>query len=141
MIQTLWILVIMKTSMKLLKREMVLRIMPKTLKKAFKLFFTNDKINKIVTHTNDSIPPAMERFADILEATDMYSHFRSVDSVDIQVFYGILYIRAAFRVNLMRSVGITKARMICFQQQCHTADSNLLPVLSPLMTNHLELKS
>ena len=73
---------------------------------SFNLFFTDKMIEKIVTHTNDVIETAMERFADLLEESDKYPHFRKVDKMDISAFIGLLYLRAAFRLNLQETLEI-----------------------------------
>ena len=63
-------------------------------------------IEKIVTHTNDVIETAMERFTDLLEESDKYPHFRKVDKMDISAFIGLLYLRTAFRLNLQETLEI-----------------------------------
>ena len=63
-------------------------------------------IEKIVTHTNDVIQAAMERLADLLEESDIYPHFLKVDKMDISAFIGLLYLRAAFRLNLQETLEI-----------------------------------
>lgn len=68
---------------------------------SLKLFFTDEMIMNIVQYTNDSIQPVLERFADLLENSNKYPHFKLVDRIDIEAFIGILYLRAAFRVNLL----------------------------------------
>ena len=67
---------------------------------SFRLFFADEMVNNIVGYTNDVIRTVLERFS-VLEASTKYSHFRLVDHMDIRAFLGILYHRAALRVNLM----------------------------------------
>ena len=61
-------------------------------------------IEKIVTHTNDVIKTAMERFADLLEESDKHPHFRKVDKIEISAFIGLLHLRAAFHLNLQETL-------------------------------------
>ena len=61
---------------------------------------------KIVTHTNDVIETAIERFTDLLEESDKYPHFRKVDKMNISAFIGLLYLRATFRLNLQETLEI-----------------------------------
>ena len=72
----------------------------KTSLQLFKLFFTDGMLGKIVLYTNNSIEPAMEWFSTLLAERDKYLHFQKVDKVDISAFIGLLYIRAAFRINM-----------------------------------------
>ena len=48
----------------------------------------------------------MERFSDLLEESDKYPHFRKVDKMDLSAFIGLLYLRAAFRLNLQETLEI-----------------------------------
>ena len=59
-------------------------------------------VNNIVEYTNDVIQPVLERFSDdALDASAKYTHFCIVDHMNIQAALGILYLRAALRINLM----------------------------------------
>ena len=71
---------------------------------SFNLFFTDEMLEKVVTYTNNSIEPAMERFSDLLKESDKYLNFRKVDKIDITAFIGLLYLRAAFRLNLRETL-------------------------------------
>ena len=73
---------------------------------AFNLFFTDEMLEKVVMYTNNAIEPAMEGFANLLEESDKYPHFRKVDKIDISSFIGLLYLRAAFRLNLRETLEI-----------------------------------
>ena len=73
----------------------------KTPVEAFTLFFTKSMIKNIVRYTIVVIQPAIERFSDLFEQSDKYPHSRLVDQLDVEAFIGILYLRAAFRVNLL----------------------------------------
>ena len=53
---------------------------------AFRLFFTDNMVNNIVRYTNYAIRPVIERFSDVLEASDKYTHFRLVDCIDIRAY-------------------------------------------------------
>ena len=63
-------------------------------------------LEKVVTYTNNSIEPAMERFPDLLKESGKYRHFWKVDKINISVFIGLLYLRAAFRLNLRETLEI-----------------------------------
>ena len=58
-------------------------------------------IDKLVIYTNASIQPLLEKSEDLLEDSDKYRHFKLVDRIDMKAFLGILYLRAAFRLNLL----------------------------------------
>ena len=75
----------------------------KTPIEAFTLFFTDNMINSITRCTNEAIQPVLEKFSDVLDTSSKYTHFALVDYIDIQAYLGILYLRAAFRVNQMNS--------------------------------------
>ena len=75
----------------------------------------------IVKYTNQSVKPAMERFAYVFVESDKYTHFRLVDNNDILAYTGLLYLRGALIVNLETPViySFMKAQMISLQQWCH----------------------
>ena len=73
----------------------------KTPIESFRLFFTGEMLNNFVGYTNDVIRPVPERFYDVLEASTKYIHFRLVNHMDIQAFFGILCLKTAFRANLI----------------------------------------
>ena len=73
----------------------------KTPLKSLELFLTDEMIDKLVIYTNASIQPLLEKFEDLLEDSDKYPHFKLVDWINMKAFIGILYLRAAFRLNLL----------------------------------------
>ena len=73
----------------------------KTPLESLELFLTDEMIDKLVIYTNASIQPLLEKFEDLLEDSDKYPHFKLVDRIDMKAFIGILYLRAAFRLNLL----------------------------------------
>ena len=73
----------------------------KTPLESLELFLTAEMIDKLVIYTNASIQPLLEKFEDLLEDSDKYPHFKLVDQIDMKAFIGILYLRAAFRLNLL----------------------------------------
>ena len=58
-------------------------------------------VENIVNFTNAVIETATERFSAVLAKSDKYAYIREVDSDDIRAYIGIMYLRAAFRVNLL----------------------------------------
>ena len=70
------------------------------------LFFTDEMLIKVLTYTNNSIEPTMERFSNLVKESDKYSHFRRVDKIDISALLGLLYLCAAFRSNLRETLKI-----------------------------------
>ena len=70
-----------------------------TLLKSFKLFFANEMVDMIGRYTYDCIQPVLERFAHVLE-NGKSLYFRLVDHTDIKAFFGILYLRSAFDLNM-----------------------------------------
>ena len=65
------------------------------------LFLTNGMIDKLVIYTNASIQPLLEKFEDLPEDSDKNPHFKLIDWIDMKAFIGILYLPAAFRLNLL----------------------------------------
>ena len=68
---------------------------------SLELFLTDEMIDNLVIYTNASIQPLLEKFEDLLEDCNKYPHFKLVDRIDMKAFIGILYLRAAFRLNLL----------------------------------------
>ena len=68
---------------------------------SFHLFVSDNVINEIVTNTNNSILDFREHFRDILAGNDKYSYCAITDSIEIKAFFGLLYIRAASKVNML----------------------------------------
>ena len=68
---------------------------------SLELFLADEMIDKLVIYTNASIQPLLEKFEDLLEDSDKCPHFKLVDRIDMKAFIGILYLRAAFRWNLL----------------------------------------
>ena len=58
-------------------------------------------INEILTNTNNSILDFCERFGDNLAGNDKYSYCAITDSIEIKAFFGLLYIRAPLKVNML----------------------------------------
>ena len=79
----------------------------KTPVEAFTLFFTKSMLNNIVRYT------AVERFLVLFEQSSKYPHFRLVGQLDVEAFIGILYLRAAFRVNILNR------EFIWSHESCH----------------------
>ena len=52
-------------------------------------------------YTNASTEPFLEGNREILENSDKYLFYKTVDVVDIRAYFGILYIRSSLKVNLM----------------------------------------
>ena len=73
---------------------------------SFNLFFTVEMLRKVVTYTNNSTEPAMERFSGLLRESDECPHFWKVDKIDISSFIGLLYLREAFRLHLRETLEI-----------------------------------
>ena len=58
-------------------------------------------MGNIVQYTKKNIQPVIDNFSDHLEGSTKYSHVKLVDRVDVEAFIGILYLGAAFRLNLL----------------------------------------
>ena len=67
----------------------------------FKLFFTNKMMDNLVQYTNKNLQPVIDRISDPLDGSTKYSHAKLVERVDIDAFIGILYLRTAFRLNIV----------------------------------------
>ena len=103
---------------------------------SFRLFFTDEMVNSIVGYTNDVIQPVLEKFSDALEASTKYTHFHLVDHMDIRTFLGILYLRAALRLNLMGTSTIWHHENS--KRNCRTVASSSSVASSLSMTKHPE---
>ena len=68
---------------------------------SFKLFSTDKMIDNIVQYTNKNMQSVIDKFSDPLDGSTKYSHVKLVDRVDIEAFIDILYLRAAFRLNIL----------------------------------------
>ena len=58
-------------------------------------------IEKIVENTNKKIEPFLEMNRHLIENSNKYTSYKKLDVIDIRTFFGILYLRAAFKLNLM----------------------------------------
>ena len=66
----------------------------------------------VVRYTNDCIQPVLERFAPALE-NGKSPYFCLVDHIDIKAFFGILYLRSAFHLNMRNT------RDLWFHESAH----------------------
>ena len=57
-------------------------------------------IDKLFIYTNAPIQLLLQKFKELFEDTNKYPHFKLVDRIDMKVLIGILYLQAAFRLNL-----------------------------------------
>ena len=57
-------------------------------------------IDTLFIYTNAPIQLLLQKFKQLFEDTNKYSHFKLVDRIDMKVLIGILYLQAAFRLNL-----------------------------------------
>ena len=73
----------------------------KTPLELLELFLTDEMIDKLVIYTNASIQPLLEKFKDLLEDSNKYPHFKLVNRIDMKAFIRMLYLRAAFQLNLL----------------------------------------
>ena len=64
------------------------------------LFLTDEMIDKLVIYRIASIQPLLEKFEDLLKDYNKYTHFKLVDWIKMEAFIGILYLQAAFLLNL-----------------------------------------
>ena len=67
----------------------------------FKFFFTDKMMENIVQYTDKSMQPIIDKFSDSFDGSTKCSHVKLVDRVDTDGFIGILYLRAAFRLNIL----------------------------------------
>ena len=85
----------------------------KTPLESLELFLTDEMIDKLAIYTNASIQPLLEKFEDLFEDSDKYPHFKLVDRIDMKTFIEILYLRAAFQLNLLNR------EIICNHESAH----------------------
>ena len=69
-------------------------------------------VDMIVKYTNDCIQPVLERFAAVLE-NGKSPYFCLVSHIDIKTFFGTLYLRSAFHLN------IRNTRDLWFHESAH----------------------
>ena len=115
----------------------------KTLLKAFQLFFRDDIINKVVLYTNAFIQPLIESISVVFEISDKHPHFLIVGYINIWVYFETFYLRATFRMNLLRSSAIWNHE-ISYDFFLAAVSENLeiyQSLLTPLRTNYLELNA
>ena len=72
-----------------------------TPREASELFITNEMFEKIVENTNKNVEPFLKMNRHLIENSSKYTSYKKVDVIDIHVFFGILYLCAAFKLNLM----------------------------------------
>ena len=73
----------------------------KTPLESLEIFLTVEMIHKLAIYTNAAIQPLLEKFEDLLQDSHKYLHFKLVDWINMKAFIEILYLRAAFRLNLL----------------------------------------
>lgn len=73
----------------------------KTVMDVFELFIDRSMLETVVEYTNKNIDSFIEKHQEIIRQSDKYNHYKRVDIIDIRAFFGILYLRAAFKLNLM----------------------------------------
>ena len=73
----------------------------KTQVEAFLLLFTLEMIRSIVGYRNDAINFFRAKFPDLFTKDNKRLHMKIVDETDIKAYLGILFARAALRLNLM----------------------------------------
>ena len=78
----------------------------KTSFEAFQLFFSDEMVENFTKFTNAVIETAIGRFSAVLAKSNKYTYLRVVDSDGIRAYIGIMYLRAAFRVNLFNRSSI-----------------------------------
>ena len=69
----------------------------------FKRFFTDKMMDNIVQYTYKRMQPVINKFSDSFDGSTKYSHVnvKPVDRIEIESFLGVLYLRAAFRLNIL----------------------------------------
>ena len=72
-----------------------------TPEEAFNLFIPHHLLNDIVGNTNAAIDQFLEQHEDLIRNSDKYVYYNVVDLLDVKAFFGLLYMRARFKVNLM----------------------------------------
>ena len=58
-------------------------------------------MDNIVQYANKNMHPVIDKFSGPIDGSPKYSHVKLVGKVDIHAFIGILYLRAAFRFNIL----------------------------------------
>ena len=58
-------------------------------------------MDNIVQYANKNMQPVTDKFSDPLGGSAKYSRVKLVDRVNTEVFIGILYLRAAFRLDIL----------------------------------------
>ena len=58
-------------------------------------------MENIVQYTNKNMQSVIDKFSDLLDGPTKYSNVRLADRVGIEAFIGILYLRAALRLNIL----------------------------------------
>ena len=71
--------------------------------KAWELFITDDMIEAVTNLTNRKIDEFLEKFQDLLQSSNKYSHYKKTTKNEICAFFGILYLRGALKLNLRKT--------------------------------------
>ena len=58
-------------------------------------------MENIVLYTSKNMRPVIDKFSAPLDGSTKYSHVKFVDKVDIEAFIDILYLVAAFWLNIL----------------------------------------
>ena len=58
-------------------------------------------MENIVQYTNKNMQSVIDKFPDLLDGSTKYSNVRLADRVGIESLIGILYLRAALRLNIL----------------------------------------
>ena len=71
--------------------------------KAWELFITGGMIEAVTNFTNKKIDEFLEKFQDLLQSSNKYSHYKQTTNNEIRAFFGILYFRGALKLNLRKT--------------------------------------
>ena len=79
----------------------------------FELFITDEMMQDVSNNTNKNIRNFMTHFHDVLKESSKYTYMKETDLIELKALIGLLYLRAALRLNIF------KTREIFFHESSH----------------------
>ena len=85
----------------------------KTPVEGFELFINNEMMKDLLHNANKNIRNFTTHFHNVLKKSSKYMYVKQTDLIELKTFRGLLYLRAAFQLNIF------KTREIFFHERSH----------------------
>ena len=63
-------------------------------------FITEEMVLSIVNFTNKRIENTILKVSDLLQTSNKYPHIKVTDKIEIEAYFGLLYFRGLFKLNM-----------------------------------------